>query len=399
MNKKTKVLISIICIIATIFIIIGGGLTLKELMIEEDMLNIADDPAYLKVTFNPNGATMVDSKSIRCKIIDASCSITLPDAKRENGEVLGFSDNKDSLEAKYKVGESIELNDSLSLYVISYKTNTLTINENGVDYLEKNTESCNVYNSNRDCTVILPRYNKVGYENKGYSTNKDSLTGFINAGEEYKLSTDETIYPIYSTSSRKTSLNISKTFTYQNSFIEVEEGCMEGVYQEYLKYLDEIKKYVPFLLLGNKITFVTDKSFNTIWGANYVGMNYGPKSLRSVDIRCSNNSFNDYYATMVHEMAHSWDFYYATKLGDNISSQSEIINLYNKYKDKSNRPFRDYSYSNIYEYVADMMRYYYFKYYVPRVGFKNLLYPSDIKKSLEKYICISKNDYDDSKCK
>ena len=61
-------------------------------------------------------------------------------------------------------------------------------------------------------------------------------------------------------------------------------------------------------------------------------MNFGPKSLRSVDIRCSDNSFNDYYAHMVHEMAHSWDFYYATKLGSNISSQNDIINLYDKYK-------------------------------------------------------------------
>ena len=247
--------------------------------------------------------------------------------------------------------------------------------------------------------VTIPKYNKVGYENKGYSTNKDSLTGFIYSSDEYKLMEDETIYPIYSTSSRKTSLNISKTFTYQNSIIEVENGCSEKVYKEYLKYLDEIKKYVPFLLLGNKITFVTDSSFNTIWGVNYVGMNFGPKNLRSVDIRCSNNTYNDYYATMVHEMAHSWDFYYATKFGDNISSQGDVINLYNKYKGKSDKPFREYSYTNIYEYVADMMRYYYFKYYVPRVGFSNLTYPKDIKTVLEKYICISKNDYDDSKCK
>ena len=98
-------------------------------------------------------------------------------------------------------------------------------------------------------------------------------------------------------------------------------------------------------------------------------------------------------------MAHSWDFYYAMKLGNNISSQNDIINLYNKYKEKDNRPFRDYSYSNIYEFFADAVKYYYFKYKVPTAGFKNLDYPSDIKKALEKYICISKNDYDESKCK
>ena len=83
-------------------------------------------------------------------------------------------------------------------------------------------------------------------------------------------------------------------------------------------------------------------SFNTIWGSSYVGMNYGPKSLRSVDIRCSNSSYNDYYATMVHEMAHSWDFFYASKFGSNISSQNDVINLYEKYQKSKNKPFREY---------------------------------------------------------
>ena len=129
-------------------------------------------------------------------------------------------------------------------------------------------------------------------------------------------------------------------------------------------------------------------------------MNYGPRGLRSVDIRCSDTVYNDYYATMVHEMAHSWDFYYANRLGSNISSQNDIINLYSKYKDmKSNRPFREYSYSNIYEFFADMVRYYYFKYYVPKSDFKELNYPSDIKNTLERYFCIAMNDYKEDKCK
>ena len=153
------------------------------------------------------------------------------------------------------------------------------------------------------------------------------------------------------------------------------------------------------MLLGNKITFLSDSTFDEVWGSKYVGMNYGPKTLRSVDIRCSKTVYNDYYATMVHEMAHSWDFYYAKRLGDNISSQSDVINLYNKYKNQPRSIFREYSFINLYEFVADMMRYYYFKEYVPRTPYKNLDYPTDIKTSLEKYICISINDYVEGKCK
>ena len=398
MEKRYKIIISTLCIMATILISIGLGLSLKELMIGEDMFNMADDSSHHKVSFNRNGSYGIEYSGVRCKIKNGSCTVTLPTAQRSDGEVLGFSDNPNDVEAKYKQGEVITLTDDVTLYVISYSKFTLSIEKNGVDFLEKDTLECMAYNQEKSCKVTIPKFNKVGYENKGYSTSNESLVGYINPSDEYELSRDTVIYPIYSTSSRKQSLNITKTFTYENSFIEVENGCNESIYKEYLKYLDGIKEYIPFLLIGNKITFVTDQTFNEVWGTSYVGMNFGPKTLRSVDIRCSNNLYNDYYATMVHEMAHSWDFYYATKLGSNISSQNDIINLYDKYRNKSNRPFRVYSYSNIYEFVADMMRYYYFKYYVPKDGFNNLDYPSDIKKALEKYICISKNNYDESKC-
>ena len=399
MDRNNKSIIYTLCIIATILIVTGAVLTLKDFLDEEDMLNMADTPGYYRITFNLNGASMIEYKSLRCKEKNGSCKLVLPKSTRNGGIVLGYSDNKDDLEAKYKIGETITLTDNINLYTISYTPYSLFIDKNGVDYVEKESLSCKAFNENRTCDVTIPKYNKIGYENKGYSTFKDATTGFIYASSSYSLSKNIVIYPIYSTSSRHRSLNIVKTFDYLDSIIEIENGCSESVYKEYLKHLDGISKYVPFLLLGNKITFVVDSSFDEIWGVSYVGMNYGPRSLRSVDIRCSKTSYNDYYATMVHEMAHSWDFYYASKMGENISSQSDIINLYNKYKNKSNRPFRDYSYSNIYEFVADMMRYYYFKYYVPKSPFKGLSYPSDIKNALEKYICISKNNYDESKCK
>lgn len=399
MNRSIKFIVITLCIIATILICSGLGLSLKELMDNEDMFNVADEPGYYKVVFNLNGATKIEHKAVRCKIENNSCTVTLPNAERKNGVILGYSDNKNDTHAKYYIGDSFILSSNITLYAISYQTNTLTIEKNNVDYLEKNVITCNMYNSDKSCKVTIPKYNKVGYENKGYSANIESLVGYINSGDEIDLSSDMILYPIYSTSSRHRVLNISKILTYNDSFIEIENGCNESVYKEYIKYLEDINKNVPFLFLGNKITFVIDSSFDEIWGPAYVGMNYGPRSLRSVDIRCSSITYNDYYATLVHEMAHSWDFYYATKLGSNISSQGDVINLYDKYKDSSSRPFRDYSYSNIYEFIADMMRYYYFKYYVPRSPFKNYNYPNDIKKTLEKYICISKNNYDESKCK
>ena len=390
MGYSHKRIFTYLVIFGIILILAGAAFTLKDLMEGESLFNVADDNSSYKVTFNLNGANMIEHKSVRCKIEENGCKVTLPNSTRKNGVVLGYSENKDDTEAKYALNSTITITNNMNLYAISYQEHTLKIEKNGVDSLEKDTVKCKAYNENRNCKVVLPKYNKIGYEIKGYSTSIESLVGFVYADDEYEISSDTVMYPLYSTSSRKRALNITKVFTYQDSIIEVEQGCTESIYNNYLKYMDEMSKHVPFLLLGNKITFVSDNSFNTIWGKTYVGMNFGPKTLRSVDIRCSNKVYNDYYATMVHEMSHSWDFYYAKRMGTNISSQSDVINLYNKYKGTKNKPFREYSYSNIYEFFADMVRYYYFKYYVPQPAFKNLNYPSDIKKTLEKYICIAK---------
>lgn len=398
MVNNSKKVMFYLSFVGIVLIIAGLVLSIKELMAEEDLLNVADDGVNNRIIFNLNGATEIDERYVKCKKTENGCSVTLPNAKRDGGFVLGYSDDMNATEAKYKMNESITINENMTLYVISYKINNLFINKGDLDYLEKEVVTCKAFNTNLSCEVKMPRYNKVGYENKGYAYNSASQAADYYPGKEYSINGDVVIYPIYSTYSRHQVISVAKVMNYRDSFIEIENGCADATAKLYIGYLDGISKNTPFLLLGNKITFMIDSTFNNIWGTSYVGMNYGPKSLRSVDIRCTDNISNDYYATMVHEMAHSWDFYYGLKTGENISSQSDVINLFSKYKNHSNRPFREYSYTSIYEFVADMMRYYYFKYYVPSGSFQSSVYPSDIKKVLEKYICISKNDYQVDSC-
>ena len=399
MKKKSRLFFAIFLFAAFILVIIFGTIGIKKLQHETEYVTVADNGNYYIAHIDLNGASFVETKTLRCRIEENGCYVTLPNAMRNNGVVLGYSDNKDDTIAKYLAGANIFISDNVKLYVVSYQKNTLTIDDENIDYLENNGISCLAYNTKKSCKVVLPAYNKEGYENKGYSTSRESLTGFIYPKDEYELSKDTIMYPIYSTSSRHRAISIKKVLNYNDSFIEIESGCDESVASALLSYLDGIKDYTPYMLIGNKISFISDDIFDEVWGKNYVGMNYGPKRLRSVDVRCSKVVYNDCYATMVHEMAHSWDFYYAKRLGDNISSQNDVINLYNKYKNDSNRIFRDYSFSSIYEFMADMMRYYYFKNYVPKVPFRDLSYPEDIKTSLEKYICVSKNDYQENKCK
>ncbi len=352
------------------------------------------------VIIDLNGADRVDTKKLICAFNDNdTCTVHLPKAYRDNGKVMGFSTDKDSNIPDYLMDTDIELSTNMRLYVISYKINTLHIEEGDIDYLASNDLSCIIYNTSESCRIKIPVFNKVGYENKGYSTSKESLTGFVYPNDYYEVSKNTILYPIYATSSRHKPIAVSKTIIVNNSFVEIENGCGSDIYPEYIGYLEDIKNKAPYLLFGNKVSLIGDDAFNDIWGSGYVGMNYGPRKLRAIDVRCSKTVFNDYYATMVHELGHSWDYFYSTESGENITSQSDIINLFNKYSNLSDRPFRKYSYTNIYEFFADAVKYYYFKYLKPVEEYSHLSYPSDIKETLEKYICIANNDYDESKCR
>jgi len=372
-------------------------ITYKAFFVQEEVDQKAEMISY-NALFSLNGADYVEKKSLSCSVTKNGCMITLPKATRNDGKVLGYGLSPNDKEPKYKAGETISLSGNIILYVISSSNNYVYIDDSNIDYIDSDTLECTYYNTESSCVVTLPFFNKIGYEVRGYSTSKNSLSGFIYPNENYRITKDVMLYPVYGLSNHLKEINVSKVLNYADSIIEIEESCSENVYKSYLSYLEGINTYAPFLMLGSKISFIGDDTFNYIWGNGYVGMNYGPKNLRSLDVRCSQTVYNDYYGTMVHEMSHSWDFYYATKTGSNITSQSDVINLFNKYKNISNKPFRDYSYSSIYEFQADMMKYYYFKYLYPKIGYKELDFPEDIKLVLEKYICISKNGYDTSNC-
>ena len=147
-----------------------------------------------------------------------------------------------------------------------------------------------------------------------------------------------------------------------------------------------------------KVTFTGENTFKTTWGASYAGMTYGAAiGYRNVDIKCSSSNTEYYYHTIVHELTHAWDSYYQAKKDYRLSETQDFINLFNKYKNASNRPLREYSYSNIAEFVADVYSWYYFLYidptYRPRIVSSNTYFPQDMKNVIEKYIKIAKNGY------
>ena len=132
MRRNIKFIVVVLCVIASLLITTGIILSVREYINENEVLfNVADEDHY-RVVFNLNGATSVEHKIVKCKIEKNSCNVVLPSATKNGGIVLGYSDDKNDTEAKYKMGDTLTLNNNIELYTISYKTNTLKISKNGV---------------------------------------------------------------------------------------------------------------------------------------------------------------------------------------------------------------------------------------------------------------------------
>lgn len=394
-NIAFQVLAHILLVALILFTLLASY---KRLYNSNNINSSYGDKITYTASFKRNGATTIDKVKLTCTVINNHCLITLPKATRDNGIVLGYSLNKDSKIALYQVGQTINLTKDITLYTVSYQKLSLIIDSSQIDYISDKDPSCHLYNNETSCDVKIPIFNKLGYETRGYSTNRNSYTGYIFPNSTYTLTKNTKLYPIYNNLTSLKTINVTKNHMINNTIFDIETGCSNDIYNDYLEYFYRINKKAPYLMTGGKITFLTDKTFNEIWGESYVGMNYGPQGLRLIDIRCSNIFTNNYYATVVHELAHTWDFYYGNMMGKDISETNEIINLYNKYRNDYSRPFRNYSYTNIREFVADMIRYYYLKYIDPINEYKSLYYPNDIKQILEKLICTANNNYKNNGC-
>ena len=197
-NKKKSLSISIgnlnfdsnikkiILAIGVVIILIIGVVVIRNLM-----------KSYT-VTFYLNGASSIDEEEMKCKSnIKGECFLTLPVAKRYDGEVLGYAYHAYSTVSEFSVGEEIEIFDDTDLYVVSTKKSVLNIDTSDIDELSvSNSElSCTTYNLENKCSVTVPQFNKEGYQNIGYSETKGNNNVTIKPGDKYQ--TDKTLYPVY----------------------------------------------------------------------------------------------------------------------------------------------------------------------------------------------------------
>ena len=380
----------------------------QKMTVKNDATYYAITNKKVNITFKKNGATSISSTSATCNYYNNQngCSITTPDIIRSSWQVLGWSTNQNATSATFKEKAKVTVTDSAVYYAITYRTVTVNFNRNNADSLGNcmTTTSlgckstCNIYNTNDSCAVTLPYIYSKGNEVIFFSTSTDPKTGAgYTPAKKLNVYNDVTLNAIVDNRYRKSTYNIVKTKNYGYTAFETEVNCPASVYNSYYNFTDKVYKKMPYIFTAAKVTFTGESTFKATWG-NYAGMTYGAAiGYRNVDIKCSASNTEYYYHTIVHELTHAWDSYYQAQTDNRISDTTDFINLYNKYQNATTRPLRDYSYTNVAEFVADAYSWYYFLYidttYSPYVVNSNKYYPTDLKNAIEKYIKIAKNGY------
>lgn len=188
---------------------------------------------------------------------------------------------------------------------------------------------------------------------------------------------------------------VKENINYNGIKLIVEKGCSSDIVAKQKALLYKLPTYI---LKTKQIYLSTNNSFFLQFPSapsNTTGMAAG---IRYLALRC--DVF--YRSTLVHEMAHSWDFNYGNVFQKgNISQQSDLLTIYKKYLNIYNNggtyPLRTYAYVNVsspgVEFLAEAYTVYFYKYIYADDGVPSnykTFYPVDLKNILDKYINASK---------
>ena len=169
------------------------SITIPESYFKKD---VKKETHTYKVTFNGNGASVTKGE-LSCSTTGLSCKIKLPEIKRDNGIIIGYSENANATTPQYKVGQEISVTENKTLYAITAKKITLTINGNGAT-VSKSSVTCNIYNTGKNCKVTTPTITRSGYSIIGFNSNANATQPEYKVSTSVNIDKDKTIYAITS---------------------------------------------------------------------------------------------------------------------------------------------------------------------------------------------------------
>jgi hypothetical protein len=362
-NNKKPIIIIILLIIVILIIfallikgilsLVGGSKTTQEksnstsnVNVEDSDSNIDsnsnemnDNPDYeIVATFYGNGATL-DKYEAMCVTEDKEkgCEISMPDIKREDSEIIGFSTNKNSKTAAVAANGKLTIKEDVTYYAIT-KANIKATFKYPRGEKKDEVQSCTVYNDEETCKIKFPSYiSKGGFDNT-WSAKADLTGDMYYAGDTLTIKKSTVFYasyhhPYYGGKSDTTNyhadrkLNITRVVNVGNTRFEYEAGIPEDAINSHIQFINEAYTTTPWIFVPAKVFVLTSESYNKLSIA--YGLTFGRPDYNYIDIQYDGGiGAIDDNAT-IHELAHAWDFYYGYRTGTNLSDQADIKKLYN----------------------------------------------------------------------
>lgn len=379
-------------------------------------------PYTAKFIIQDKNAVETNTNELKCYIYNNEdrCTVKAPTlTEKTNGTAIGWSADDEARTAKIKSGSEITLTRNTVYYSISklkvvitfdknttYNNNTVREGQTGYNYSKSNIAaeklsfyetSCYSYNGEGCKITKLPVIYSTGNELRGFATAKDKGTTNV-----YNLNfkDDTTLYArVYNNENRGT----FDTYTYDrlgNVAIEMDKNLSQESRRAYLNYLNQLYKDMPELFYMNgKLTLLAKPTYAQSVKGSSNGITGGNVPNILINIPTTTVLDKNREATIVHELGHAFGDNYGRRTGEYPENNKELINLYNKYSNYSTKPLREYSYSHINEFFADIFRFSYEEKFHrgTDIGTATNGYTykttEEIKNLFNKYVCIARNDY------
>ena len=349
------------------------------------------------IAFNTN-----DNNKLNNIEIKKGESVNLPILERDGYVFLGWFINEEKINNNYEF-------DTTTVLTAKWEKNVkenfvLNIDMSSIDSIDNSgTLNCKK-NGDRNCSVIIPMFNKKGYIPIGYSKNIGDNKVTINFGDKYTLTKEsETIYPVYIEYPKFKMPNLSSDYAITNAYIDVGYNCPSNIFNSYIDSIKKINENWSFLFHYQKITLLNSNDINNLFPSRndvFTIITKDYLNLAPIVVECS-NKVNNIYLLMIHGLIHSMDNAYEKKYNKLASNEDDVKALFNKYKNEK-KYLRGYAYNNSNEFFAELLTFYYINYvdknYVIEDTSSKLQknyyyrgnYPDDMKKIAEKYLDIFK---------
>lgn len=392
----------------------------------QDEYEQVEDKISYTAKFYKNGATEVGSSSLSCTSFATNkCEIITPSIS-DDGIVIGWSTNKNSKIADVLVNAKVELTDDVTYYAITKKTYTVTFDNTGLDYLESSSLSCDVYNTDSSCNIILPVYNKKGHFNSFWSPYKEASSDlgnttwswkyFNQVGRDYELTSNVTLYPNFNhfhydlttyNFYKYRTINVLSSIEVGETLFEFENGIPQTIIDKFIYEMNIAYNKIPWLFTSGKVFVMTEETYNDYsiaYGLTHqMYVSYGGDSYFTIDLNYDVSANAISVNAALHELAHAWDSYYYFNTGvERISKLDDFDTFYNSITSKLYVDSEGNKISKVETFAGMFTNYYWHvlgvddtkEYYALKSGVAlSTSELSNLKTFMEKYINFAKNGY------